>query len=112
MKKLVIIVTTLLATILVIMFFIHMNEPIVTDNGVIAAISTTQKTLKIDIGEREYKIPDVFICNEFTEYFIMNNSENTSKMRFEDLVVGQSIVIKYNIRNDKVYKIIVKYDDK
>ena len=90
--------------------FIAQNnkQTIVTDNGVINTISYSEKILKVNVGEREYKVPDVFICGKFTVTYKMENNGGLRNIKFEDLETGKYITIKYDYLNSKVYEIIAK----
>ncbi len=87
-------------------FFMFTNRSIVADSGVIADINSSQKTLKINIGERKYLIPDVFICDTYTKYYKQSDTWKRG-IGFDDLTVGQNIIAKYDFLTGKVYEIIV-----
>ena len=107
-KKVIICITVFVAVIFAI-FFMFRDQTIVADNGVIVDINASQKTLKIDIGEREYLIPDIFVCDTYTKYYKSSDTrKGKESIRFNDLVVNQNIIVKYDFLTSKVYEIIVK----
>jgi hypothetical protein len=112
MKKVIFGILVLIVMICIVIFFINRDQTIVSDNGVIVSIDTNNKTLGIDIGEREYKIPEAFICSRSTRIYKSDVEKEKEKIQLIDLKPDQRVVVKYDYYTSKVYEIVVKNSKK